>query len=305
MSAASASLPARPAAGPWGLLFAVGGLLGLALPGAKAMAGLGVPALAFAAWPTTVAGLLLVLLAAARQPRPAPWGRTLRFSAVAGVAGHAVPMTAAFALSASAGAGITAMAFTLPPVFTLATALLLRRERFQPMRLAAVGVGLAGAAALVLGRHALAPLTLPALLGLLAVPALVGATNVYRAVKLPPGVAAEWLGGLLLLASGSVLMLVGLLGGGLAVPLTAPVLGGLALQSALMTLAYLLYFLLQRRADPVLFSFIGQAMMVSGVGVGVLFFGERLPWSAWPALALVLAAMRLMHRYPARPVVSR
>jgi hypothetical protein len=54
----------------------------------------------------------------------------------------------------------------------------------------------------------------------------------------------------------------------------------------------------------VTFSLIGYVMMLSGVAVATLAFGERLPWTVWPAAALVLVALRLLSS-PAVPTAAR
>jgi len=50
----------------------------------------------------------------------------------------------------------------------------------------------------------------------------------------------------------------------------------------------------------VTFSFIGYVMMLAGVAIGTLAFGERLPWTIWPAAGLVLAALLMLPSPPAR-----
>jgi drug/metabolite transporter (DMT)-like permease len=108
-----------------------------------------------------------------------------------------------------------------------------------------------------------------------------------------------------LLASSSMLALASLALDGVAPPLTGPALAWLGLQAAVLTVGYVLYFALQRRADPVTFSFIGYVMMLVGVAIGTLAFGERLPWTLWPATALVLAALVLLQPQKLRgPVLT-
>jgi drug/metabolite transporter (DMT)-like permease len=289
----------------WPLLLGTGITLGLGAPIAKAAALQGVGALAFALWPTLAAGLVLGALGLLRQGQPADAPRLARFGAVAGLFGHALPMSALFWLSSHAGAGFASLSLALPPVFTLAITLLMGFERPVARRVAAVGIGLSGALLMLGGRGGSfeAP---PALLALaLAIPASIGGANVYRSRRMPPGVGGEWLASSTLLASSSLLAAVGLALGGLDVPPTPPALAWLALQTAVLVIGYLFYFALQRRAEPVVFSFIGYVMMLAGVAIGTFAFGERLPWTVWPALVLVLVALRLLQtpsaRVPATP----
>lgn len=295
----------------WPVLLGTGIFLGLGMPLAKAAAAQQVGALAFALWPTAAAGLVLMAIGRLRLGRPAFTAAQLRFGAIAGLFGHALPMSAAYGLAAHAGAGFTALAFTLPPVFTLAITLLLGLERPLLRRVAGVAVGLGGALLLVAGRGALTPDADPAagtapaapsaLWLVLAIPAVIAAANVYRSVRLPQGMAAEWLSGLTLLSSAAFLALFGAVSGEWRVPLTAAALCWLGLQAAALVAGYVLYFLLQQRAEPVTFSFMGYVVMATGVAAGTVFFGERLPWTTAPALAFIGAALWLISSAPLRP----
>jgi hypothetical protein len=46
----------------------------------------------------------------------------------------------------------------------------------------------------------------------------------------------------------------------------------------------------------VTFSFMGYVMMLTGAGTSAWWFGERLPWTMWPALGLIVLALGLMQR---------
>lgn len=288
----------------WPLLLGTGVTLGLGTPIAKAAAHDGVGALAFALWPALVAGTLLALLGHRRAgPPPAP-ARLLRFGAMAGLLGQALPMSALYWLSAHAGAGFAALSLALPPVFTLLVSLGLGLERLAWRRAAAVGLGLVGALLMLGARGGSFEATPAALAVALAIPASIGAGNVYRARHLPPGVGGEWLSAATLLASATLLVLLGLARGDLTLPASPPALGWLLLQSGVLVLGYRLYFALQRRAEPVTFSFIGYVMMLAGVAAGTLLFDERLPWTVAPAAALVLGALALLQA-PATRVGAR
>jgi drug/metabolite transporter (DMT)-like permease len=286
----------HPSPRVWPVLVGAGLLLGLGPPLAKLAALAGVPALSFALWPTAVAGGLLALLALRRHRRVSLAPAVLRFGLIAGLLGHALPMSAVFWLAAHAGAGFSALAFALPPVFTLAVALLVGLERFSGARLAAVGIGLCGALLLVTGRGGSFAASTGAVGVALAIPALIGAGNVYRARYLPAQVPGEWLGALTLLSSSAVLALVGLATNGAELPQAPAAWGWLAVQAAALVGGYRLYFVLQRRAGPVTFSFMGYVMMLTGAATGAWWFGERLPWTMWPALGLIVLALGLMQR---------
>jgi len=283
----------------WPLLLASGLILGLGTPIAKAAAQYGVSALVFTLWPTLVAGVLLGMIGLLRQGRPADLPRLVRFGGVAGLFGHALPMSAVFWLSSQAGAGFASLSLTLPPVFTLLVSVLLGIERLALRRGVAVGLGLSGALLMLSGRGGSFEATPTLLTVALAIPLSIGVANVYRSRRMPPGVSGELLSSSTLLSSSSVLVIAGLAVGNIMPPLTAPALGWLALQAAVLTVGYIFYFALQRRAEPVTFSFMGYVMMIPGVVIGIFAFEERLPWTVWPAAALVFAALLLLQA-PAR-----
>jgi drug/metabolite transporter (DMT)-like permease len=277
------------------LLLLTGAFLGVGLPLARWLAPQGVQPLAFALWPTAVAGLVLTLIAVARQG-PLFRGDLLRFGAIAGFAGYALPMTLAFWLSARAGSGHAAIAFTLPPLFTLAVNLVLGRESRRWVRIAAILIGLAGAVLLVGNSASAAEGDLPAVLVVFLIPALIGAANVYRSIHLPRGVAPSALAALTLLAASAMLAVVAVATGAARVPISLPVLGGLAAQAAALVAGYLFYFRLQKRADAVVFSFLGYVTMLTGVLSGLLLLGESARWTLVPAMLLILWAIRLVAR---------
>lgn len=285
----------------WPVLVGTGVFLGLGMPLAKAAAAEQVSALAFAFWPTLAAGLVLIALGRLRHGSPALTVVDLRFGAIAGLFGHALPMSAAYWLSAEAGAGFTALAFTLPPVFTLAITLLIGIERPLKRRIGGVAIGLTGAVLFVLGRGTMSTTDhLGALWLVVAIPAVIAAANVYRSLRLPRGLAAEWLSGITLLSSSVMLAVFGLAAGEMGVPLDASAIAWLMLQALALVAGYILYFLLQQRAEPVTFSFMGYVVMATGVAIGTAAFGERLPWTTVPALALISAALWLMKSTAAR-----
>ncbi len=275
------------------LLLGTGVCLGVGLPMARWLYSHGVSSLGFALWPTAVAGAVLAVLAHARHASVLRRD-LLQFGAIAGVCGYALPMTVSFWLAARAGAGYAALSFTLPPLFTLAVNLALRRERWRWIRLAAIAVGMAGAGLLVMHSASAQQGDGWALAAVFVVPALIGCTNVYRSIHLPRGVPASVLGALTLLAASAALALVAVVADGARVPITVPVLAGLCVQAAALVIGYLLYFELQTRAEPVVFSFMGYMMMLVGVLAGVVVLGEPARWSLLPALMLIFLAIRMV-----------
>jgi drug/metabolite transporter (DMT)-like permease len=297
-----------PSASIWPLLGATGILFGLGLPLSQLGARAGIDVLAFALWPTLAAALGLAALGWWRHGPLKINAGLIRFGLLAGTFGHAVPASAGYWLARETGAGFAALAYTLPPVLTLALSLLLGFERAAARRLGAVALGLGGALLLVVGRGAAFDVEVFALAVLVLIPLSIAGANLYRARHLPRAVPAEWLAALMLFSSASVLAASSGLHGDLALPMSAEALVWPAAQAGAMMAGYLLFFTLQRRAEPVTLSFVGYVSMSTGMAVAALGFGERLPAIVWPALALIVGSMWLLQgagaaaRTPPQPV---
>jgi drug/metabolite transporter (DMT)-like permease len=286
----------------WGLLVATGGALGMAMPLGKLAVAHGMAPLSFVLFPALAAGLLLATLAALRFGPPARQARLLAFGLVSGFLGNALPNTMTAWLSAQAGASFAGLAYTLPPVFTLMLMLLFRLEKPQGMRLLAVALGLAGAFWLVSTRVSGGTLALAGALALLAIPAAIGAGNVYRARFMPRDVPALWLGAALSLGAFTFLLPVWVWG---PMGLSAVSLAGLpylAVQTFSAATGAVLFFELQSRAEPVTMSFVGYAIALTAVLAGALVLDETLPAQLLPAAALIVAGFWLIQRQPAQPL---
>lgn len=278
----------------WQLLLGTGVLFGLGIPLSQMGAREGVDVVAFAVWPTVTAALGLAALGWFRHGPLKINARLVRFGLLAGTFGHAVPASAGYWLARETGAGFAALAYTMPPVLTLAISVMLRIEQPVARRIGAVALGLAGALLLVAGRGAAFEVELFAIAILLLIPLSIAGANVYRALHLPKTVPVEWLAALMLFASATVLATSSSLHGSLALPLRADALIWPALQAIAMMGAYLMFFALQRKAEPVTTSFVGYVSMLTGTAAGVIGFGERLPAIVWPALALIAGSMWLL-----------
>lgn len=277
----------------WILVVATGFHFGLSVFLAKIAAQHGIGALHFTFWPTIAAALILALHAYRSHGAALPWKTLTIFGLIVGTLGHALPNLLAFWLSAHAGAGFAAMAYTLVPAATLGIALLVNQEPWKWKRAIAVLIGVAGGVLLVLAKM---DGGLPAigLLALLGIPALVGAGNVYRKNHMPHGVANAWLGAAMLIGSSAVLVPVYFILAPAEMPANATGLTTLAAQTLAMVVAYILYFRLQRIAEPVTFSFMGYVITITGMSLGALFLNETLPWQFIPGLALVVLGFWLI-----------
>lgn len=286
----------------WSLVLATGAALGVSVPLGKVAVSHGITPLEFVLLPALPIALLLAALAWWRHGLPREPGRLAGFGLVAGLLGSALPNTLAAWVSGRAGAGMTGMAFTLPPLLTLLLALLLRMEAVRWQRLLAVLLGLAGAVWLAGARMNAGRLQALEAATLLAIPAAIALGNVLRPLLLPRTAQAEWLGASMWISVFALLLPVWLL----QPPAGARASAGLpwvGLQVLVGAGAAILYFQLQRRAEPVAMSFIGYALAATAVLLGTLLLGERLPWQLLPASALIAAGFWLIQLHPplARP----
>jgi drug/metabolite transporter (DMT)-like permease len=284
---------------PWALLISTGISLGMSMPLAKLASKHGVAPLSFVLIPALACGLLLAALAVHRHGWPSDLRALLGFGLVTGLLGQAVPNTLSAWLSARAGAGITGIAFTLPPVFTLALSVLLGLERAHGMRLLAVALGLAGGLWLAASSVSSGHVSGAGGAAMLAIPAVIGAGNVYRSRYLPHGAAGEWLGAAMSLGAFVWLLPVWMASSPEASSLSPAGVPYLLAQVAAGSLGVMLFFALQRRTDAVTMSFVGYMLALTAVLLGALVLGETLPWQLAPAAALIFSGFWLIRRHPA------
>lgn len=283
---------------PLPLLFLTGMLLGSMLPMARVAGAAGWSPLAFAFWPALGSGLALAVTGLRRQPGGYDQARLLRYSLVGGIFSIAIPNSLTFLAMEQLGTTMVSLMFTLPPLFTYVFAWAIGAERYRPLRLAGILVGLSGAVLLALGRpgleadrHQLGWLALA-----LCVPVSLGIGNVYRRQRLPPGLQASLLAGGMLLG-GALAMLPALAASGPQFP-AWPSWNVIVAQAGLTFVGYLLYFRFQKMADAVYFSQLGYVIAAVGVLFGLLFFGETMTAATVAAIALIVAGIAMVNRAP-------
>lgn len=277
---------------PLVLLLAAGGLLGLTSNVAKLAGDWGLPPLAFLAWSIAGATAMLFVMSALRSEWPPVSARAVEYYVVAAFVTVAASNLIFFAAAPRVGAGFVALAIAFPPLLTYLGALALRMERFDGLRAAGVALALSGA--LVLAWRKLAePDADPFWIGLtLLGPVLLAAGNLYRSLRWPPGASADALApGMLVAATGWLVVAAALPGLSLVLPVDGRTLGLVALQSALFAGQFLLLFALQRAGGPVLLSLLGSVGAVVGVPVAVLALGEEVPAGLLVAVPLIVVGI--------------
>jgi drug/metabolite transporter (DMT)-like permease len=278
---------------PLALLLAFGGGMGLILAlGTIAIEG-GVSALTLAAFQNTIAGVCILAIVLARGGRVPLARRYLLFYAMSAVTGIAVPHAAMFLALPKLGAGLTAIAYLFPPLFTYALAWMFRLERFDGLRLGALLMGFLGTGFLVFPSGGL-----PEGVGggwvLLAylIPVSLAIGNVYRSLAWPGDTPVPVLSGAVLLCAGLLLWFAAAAFDQVTSLQTIEGEVWPAIVTALVAaLAYLAFFELQRAAGPVYLSQSGYIVTLVGMGFGLFAFGETYGPGVWAGVALVLLGL--------------
>jgi drug/metabolite transporter (DMT)-like permease len=240
-----------------------------------------------------VATLAAVLLAR-RERLPPIRHRAWRFYALTGLVGMAVPFVLFAYAAQTLPSAVNAMCNGASPIFTAVLAhLFVAGDRLSFQRAAGVAVGFAGLALL------LAPkLAGGASLESLAMAAAIGAAGLYAVANVvtknaPPVPAVS---GALMLALWAAIYATAMalamspLPAWPPAPALAAVIGQGVFPAGLATIGWV--FLIQRRG-PLFVSLSIYMAPVWATALGVWLLGERPSWTAFAALALILAGVAL------------
>jgi len=283
---------------PLAMILGLGSLWGLAFSLSKMATMGGVHPVSYTFWQGIGAGAIVALLCRLRGLRIPLAPRYLRYYLIVGLVGLALPNVNMVTAISHLPAGVMVLTIPFVPLMTYAIAIGLKMERFAPMRFAGVLCGLAGVTMIVLPKSSLpdtdaAPWFLMALL----TPAAYAASNVLAARLRPPGAHSFPLAAGMLLAAGLILAPVVFAMDVLYLPAVPAGAAEIAIlgQIAVSCVAYLIFFEVLRLAGPVFMSFTGYIVTLTGIGWGVLLFGERhSPW-VWGAAALIFSGLALVN----------
>lgn len=279
----------------WGALLAVGLGWGATQLLSKIAVGTGHGAFTLAFWQAAI-GAALFTAARAATGRALPVSRRhMVFYAVCGVLGTALPHTLGYISIRHLSVGVQSLVLATVPMMTLALALMLREERFEPRRAAGLGLGLAAMLAIALPDASL-PAGTEALW--IVLPVIVSLSyageNVYIARSKPAGL--DPLGVMCGLSWAALAMLV--VPAAIEGPLLPGELGAaeaaLAGIAVLHVLSYFGFVWLIGQAGPVFAAQVGYVVTASGVALGMAALGERHSVWVWAALALVFAGLALV-----------
>ncbi|MDE2384956.1 MAG: DMT family transporter [Alphaproteobacteria bacterium] len=285
------------------LLIGTGATLGLNFPFGKLAVAAGIAPPLWAAFISMGAGLTLMAVAAASEPRLALNGRVLRFGLLSGFLSYVMPNLLTFTVIPQIGSGLASLMFALSPVTTALLSLVMQVRPPNRLGLAGIGLGLLGAMVIVWGKNSGAGGGFSGwLLLALAVPVFLAIGNVYRTMAWPQGAGPRTLGSLTNLAAVPFLLVIALaLNGGLELAPFARVPWLLVAQLASSTMMFAMFFRLQQIGGPTYLSQIGYVAAAVGLVIGVSLLGESYPAAVWAGVAIIALGIGLSTVSARRP----
>jgi drug/metabolite transporter (DMT)-like permease len=289
---------------PLFLLLGTGIALGLNFPLGRLAHESGISAALWSAYICLAAGVALALVTAATQaPSEMPKG-LWRFSIVSGFVSFVVPNLLTYTVIPKIGSGLTGMMFALSPMVTAVLSFLLGVRPPNRGVFIGIGLGLIGAAIIILGkeRDATGGVSLWIILGLV-IPLFLGMGNVYRTQSWPHGASPMMLASLTNLAAVPFLLMADfVLNGDIHIGplLHAPLL--MLAQLLTSSIMFVMFFRLQQIGGPTYLSQIGYVAAAVSLAVGVGYFGEAYPIAVWLGVAIValgIAVSTFAQRGPA------
>jgi drug/metabolite transporter (DMT)-like permease len=292
------------------LLLGTGVMLGLNFPLGKLAIAAGVEPALWAALISLGAGCALWIVtrvgehrrdkaASFDNPSPTPprkgEGSLLRYAIVSGFLSYVVPNFLTFSAIPKIGSGLAAIMFALSPVMTAALSILFKVRPPSAIGLLGIALGLLGALVIIVFRGENFSVGSGFWLGAaLLIPVFLGIGNLYRTMAWPEGARPRKLAAMTNLAAVPPLLLIAFFQTGTlnSSPLLA-VPGLAALQVAVSTIMFLMFFRLQQLGGPTYLSQIGYVAAAVGVVIGVVWLGEKYPAGVWVGAAIIAEGIAL------------
>ncbi|MGD8436852.1 MAG: EamA family transporter [Syntrophobacterales bacterium] len=242
---------------------------------------------------TALAALILYVVLRYRGLKLGSWGHLWGAFLILGLLNGAVPYTLITWAEIHIDSGLAAILNALMPLFTVLLAhFFTQDEKLNWMKVIGIFLGFLGILVLIgpavlkgLGTHVIGQLAVVGAALCYAMAAIYG----RRLKEVPPLVSAT---GQLIGAALLTMPLSFIIDPPWELSVTLLSLGALACLSLLGTaLAYILYYYLLARIGATNVSLVTYLLPITGVFWGALLLGERLHWSAFLALALILAGI--------------
>ena len=280
------------------MLIGGGGIWGITFSLAKLVTETGIDPIGLALL-TGAAGALILLPYALSRPERIPLKRDyLETYVVAGSLGTAFPTCALFVVAPHMPAGVLAIIVSLMPLMTYGIALSFRVERYQGLRAAGIGIGLAAVLMIILPDTSLPN---PGMVGwvfvALIAPLAYAGENIYIALRRPADSNPyALLCGMLTAASLLLLPVVLATGGWIPLEsLDGEIIVMILALSMVNIVGYVTFIELIRMAGVLFAALMAYVVTASGVLWGMLIFSETHSAWIWAALALLFAGVALVN----------
>jgi len=213
---------------------------------------------------------------------------------VSGLISYVAPNFLTYSMIPKIGSGLAAIMYALSPVVTALLSFLLRVRPPSLFGVIGIVLGLAGALIIASRNADFSTGSLFWLVAALLIPVFLGIGNIYRTLAWPKGASPRRLAAMTNLAAVPPLALLALVQTGtLDLAPLAAVPGLVALQIAVSTVMFLMFFQLQQLGGPTYLSQIGYVAAAVGVVIGVTWLGESYPASVWLGAGVVAVGIAL------------
>lgn len=268
-------------------LIGMGTIWGLGFALSKVAGNAGANPIGLVLWETIGSGGLLLLVCVIMGRFPRRQWTYLKYYLVNGLLGFAIPGPILFWVAPHLPVAVLTMMIPMAPLLTYVLIVLLRGERFDPLRACGVVLGLIGVGLIVLPKGSLPePGLVPWVVLALAAASFYALQNVYIALRAPPNAdVLTQTTGMLLLGGLCAVPMAAALDGFLwpVFPMTTAVKAAslmLLINAAMM----LLFVWVVRAIGPVFASQTANVIVVAGVIWGRVIFGEVLSEWVWAAI---------------------
>ena len=291
----------QAALGPWiGALVLVinGSLWGLTFPLSKMGIDGGIPPFAYGFWAPALSCVLIFGFMAVRGQRFTWRRRDVRLYLITGLLGLAIPNMGYYFFIPHMPSGLAAVILATGPLHTFLYAVLLKLERYHPLRALGVLVGFAGTLLLILPDSSLpSPEALPWVLLAFGLPVCHALNSLAAASLRPADLSSPSLTAGMFLVAAVVQLPAMFIADQAILPLPPhePYEWAMLGQITASTSAYLIYFTLLPRFGAVFMSQISYIVTVTGILWGTSFFGESLNSWIYAAAAAIIGGVALVN----------
>lgn len=293
-----ADAPVKSKSAPflWFILFLIGLSWGSTQAFSKIIVSAGHHPIGISFASTTLGAVALVVILIVLR-RPLPLSRThLIFYAICGATGTALPHALGYTALQELQVGIVSIVIAIVPLTTFLGSLLIGLERMEPLRIAGLAIGATAMMLLVVPDTSL-PSPEQAIWIILPVLTSLSYTieNIYIAKSKPDDVGPmQIMCGLFVAAFIMLLPVTALTGSWMTIGTFDLAEASIVLMTIAHLGAYTGFVWLIGRAGPVFAAQVGYIVTLSGVGLGILVFGETHSAWVWASLALMMAGLALV-----------